>query len=190
MSHVLFFCAGNTALDGPKTEEESPASISEKEEGIHVTQASSGATEREGDSQAVGLGRLAPGGGEAGTPPAEAVKMEAQEDEDERKPRQGPAPLVTLQAPASSPRHSQRVRIPSKKTTPLISELEMTAHVCTATSSLGADPGGKSPSSARKRGVRCMECPPCLRLEDCGSCIYCKDKPKFGGPGVKKQACM
>jgi len=24
---------------------------------------------------------------------------------------------------------------------------------------------------------------------DCGECVNCFDKPKFGGPGVKKQAC-
>lgn len=42
----------------------------------------------------------------------------------------------------------------------------------------------------RKRGVRCMECPACLRKDDCGQCEMCKDKKKFGGPGVKKQACM
>lgn len=42
----------------------------------------------------------------------------------------------------------------------------------------------------RKRGVRCMECPACMRKDDCGQCEMCKDKKKFGGPGVKKQACM
>ena len=42
----------------------------------------------------------------------------------------------------------------------------------------------------RKRGVRCMECPACFRKDDCGECEMCRDKRKFGGPGVKKQACM
>ena len=42
----------------------------------------------------------------------------------------------------------------------------------------------------RKRGVRCMECPACMRKDDCGQCEMCRDKKKFGGPGVKKQACM
>lgn len=42
----------------------------------------------------------------------------------------------------------------------------------------------------RKRGVRCMECPACLRQDDCGRCEFCKDKRKFGGPAIKKQACM
>lgn len=42
----------------------------------------------------------------------------------------------------------------------------------------------------RKRGVRCMECPACMRKDDCGKCEMCRDKKKFGGLGVKKQACM
>lgn len=42
----------------------------------------------------------------------------------------------------------------------------------------------------RKRGVRCMECAACLRTEDCGRCEFCLDKKKFGGPNIKKQACM
>ena len=28
-----------------------------------------------------------------------------------------------------------------------------------------------------------------LMSEDCGECGFCKDKPKFGGPGTQKQAC-
>ena len=40
----------------------------------------------------------------------------------------------------------------------------------------------------RSRGRGCGKCPGCLR-SDCGTCIFCKDKPKFGGPGIKKQRC-
>ena len=40
----------------------------------------------------------------------------------------------------------------------------------------------------RKRGRGCGACPGCVRA-DCGKCQYCKDKPKFGGPGKKKQRC-
>lgn len=29
-----------------------------------------------------------------------------------------------------------------------------------------------------------------LKLEDCGQCVACADKPKFGGLGVKKRACI
>ena len=35
---------------------------------------------------------------------------------------------------------------------------------------------------------KCGECENCLR-EDCGECNWCIDKPRFGGPGLKKQAC-
>jgi len=35
----------------------------------------------------------------------------------------------------------------------------------------------------------CLKCSACL-LPDCGRCWACKDKPKFGGPGVQKQKCQ
>lgn len=54
--------------------------------------------------------------------------------------------------------------------------------------SLSKDDKGKE--QIRKRGVRCMDCPACLRKEDCRKCEMCRDKKKFGGPGIKKQACM
>ena len=41
---------------------------------------------------------------------------------------------------------------------------------------------------AKRRGRGCGGCPSCLR-DDCGICRYCKDKPKFGGLGKKKQRC-
>ena len=36
---------------------------------------------------------------------------------------------------------------------------------------------------------RCKQCSGCLR-PDCGECKYCKDKIKFGGKGLQKQACV
>ena len=39
-----------------------------------------------------------------------------------------------------------------------------------------------------KRRKRCGICIGCTS-EDCGNCNHCKDKPKFGGPGHKKQCC-
>mmetsp|Transcript_37874 Transcript_37874/g.121865 ORF Transcript_37874/g.121865 Transcript_37874/m.121865 type:complete len:336 (+) Transcript_37874:50-1057(+) len=39
------------------------------------------------------------------------------------------------------------------------------------------------------RVLRCGACEGCKRA-DCGKCPNCKDKPKFGGAGVKKQACQ
>ena len=38
------------------------------------------------------------------------------------------------------------------------------------------------------RVLRCGACEGCRR-GDCGRCPNCRDKPKFGGAGVKKQAC-
>ena len=58
----------------------------------------------------------------------------------------------------------------------------------------GAHPN--TPNSASKRAVvkvdrvlRCGACEGCRRA-DCGRCPNCRDKPKFGGAGVKKQACQ
>ena len=52
------------------------------------------------------------------------------------------------------------------------------------------------PPSSGKRAVvkvdrvlRCGSCEGCRRA-DCGRCPNCRDKPKFGGGGVKKQACQ
>lgn len=44
--------------------------------------------------------------------------------------------------------------------------------------------GGK-----RLRSARCGQCRGC-NSGDCGTCKNCLDKPKFGGPGCRKQACM
>ena len=100
-------------------------------------------------------------------------------DEKSVKPQQQ---LLMATEPTKTPqsvvRQSQRARVPTKKTAPLSQDNER---------GLSPLPNGQP---ARKRRVRCMECPACLRSEDCGSCVFCKDKPKFGGPGVKKQACM
>jgi hypothetical protein len=36
---------------------------------------------------------------------------------------------------------------------------------------------------------RCGKCDECL-VGDCGYCASCRDKPKFGGRGLRKQACL
>eukprot|EP00106_Octopus_bimaculoides_P022470 XP_014789912.1 PREDICTED: uncharacterized protein LOC106883428 isoform X2 [Octopus bimaculoides] len=41
----------------------------------------------------------------------------------------------------------------------------------------------------RRRKVRCKQCEGCL-ADDCGVCVYCLDKPKYGGKNVIKQACI
>jgi len=48
---------------------------------------------------------------------------------------------------------------------------------------------GAPPFVATKR-VRCGVCASCTLKDDCGQCHNCRDKPKYGGPGVKKQACV
>ncbi|XP_076005868.1 histone-lysine N-methyltransferase 2B isoform X2 [Genypterus blacodes] len=40
------------------------------------------------------------------------------------------------------------------------------------------------------RARRCGTCEGCLVEEDCGRCINCLDKPKFGGPNTKRQCCV
>ena len=38
----------------------------------------------------------------------------------------------------------------------------------------------------RKRTVACGKCDACCR-DDCGRCLNCCDKPKFGGPGARRK---
>lgn len=38
------------------------------------------------------------------------------------------------------------------------------------------------------RFQNCKNCKNC-KIKDCGLCISCKDKPKFGGIGIRKQSC-
>ncbi|XP_077577695.1 histone-lysine N-methyltransferase 2B isoform X2 [Stigmatopora nigra] len=47
---------------------------------------------------------------------------------------------------------------------------------------------GLGPFGYRSR--RCGVCKGCNHEEDCGSCINCLDKPKFGGPNTKRQCCV
>jgi len=44
-------------------------------------------------------------------------------------------------------------------------------------------------SSKATKTRRCGECEGCMR-DDCGQCAACADKPRFGGRGSKKKACM
>ena len=44
-------------------------------------------------------------------------------------------------------------------------------------------------SRGNSRSSRCGMCVGC-RARDCGSCKNCLDKPRFGGPGIKKKACL
>ena len=44
-------------------------------------------------------------------------------------------------------------------------------------------------SNINKRLLRCRICEGCL-AEDCGRCKNCKDKPRFGGNGIRKKCCL
>uniref|UniRef100_A0A8D2ZFN8 [histone H3]-dimethyl-L-lysine(36) demethylase n=1 Tax=Scophthalmus maximus TaxID=52904 RepID=A0A8D2ZFN8_SCOMX len=55
---------------------------------------------------------------------------------------------------------------------------------------LGQRPTKRSSISAlRRRRVRCKRCAGCTRKE-CGTCQYCHDMRKFGGPGRMKKGCL
>ena len=43
---------------------------------------------------------------------------------------------------------------------------------------------------SKRMRTRCGECDGCTTTEDCGSCKYCRDKKKNGGPGRLKKACI
>ena len=52
--------------------------------------------------------------------------------------------------------------------------------------------GGANSAAKPKKTKRCGECPGCRHdvREDCGECLNCLDKPKFGGANQRKQACV
>ncbi|EDW80528.1 uncharacterized protein Dwil_GK11583 [Drosophila willistoni] len=61
-------------------------------------------------------------------------------------------------------------------------------------SSPGGDGAKLSPhltgtGQPRRRRTRCKNCAACQR-SDCGTCPFCMDMVKFGGPGRAKQTCM
>lgn len=43
---------------------------------------------------------------------------------------------------------------------------------------------------ARKHSRRCGECVACLTEVDCCKCRFCRDMPKYGGPGRMRQKCI
>uniref|UniRef100_A0A665W4S9 [histone H3]-lysine(4) N-methyltransferase n=1 Tax=Echeneis naucrates TaxID=173247 RepID=A0A665W4S9_ECHNA len=56
----------------------------------------------------------------------------------------------------------------------------------------------KPPNFVKRKGLgpfgyrsrRCGICKGCNHEEDCGKCMNCLDKPKFGGPNTKRQCCV
>jgi len=70
-----------------------------------------------------------------------------------------------------------------------VAALESSSTSSAAGGAARADKGDKGDKKVGPRLRRCGKCLPCNR-GDCGSCHNCADKPKFGGSGVKKQACV
>ena len=52
-------------------------------------------------------------------------------------------------------------------------------------------PAAAAPAAEEKKKMRhrCGQCDGCLAT-DCGVCHNCLDKPKFGGPNMRKQPCI
>lgn len=44
-------------------------------------------------------------------------------------------------------------------------------------------------TSGRIKNWCCLKCANCM-ADDCGKCINCLDRPKFGGPFIRKQRCL
>ena len=40
-----------------------------------------------------------------------------------------------------------------------------------------------------KNNTNCRKCDGCLTKDDCGTCRFCKDKTKFGGPNTLRKKC-
>ena len=46
----------------------------------------------------------------------------------------------------------------------------------------------KTQKAKKRTALRCFNCEGC-KTPDCGECIYCKDKPKFGGRNSLRRPC-
>ena len=104
-----------------------------------------------------------------------------------------PDVIVKPRARQPPERHVDSYSTPKSSASPLSSIRSIDKKIA----SLNRRSAGKSPRvdsiayvpSVRARTTGCGNCKGCLR-EDCGECVFCKDKPKFGGPGRKKQKCL
>ena len=56
-------------------------------------------------------------------------------------------------------------------------------------SSLSQKTAPRRKTSGRIKNWCCLKCANCL-ADDCGKCINCLDRPKFGGPFIRKQRCL
>jgi hypothetical protein len=84
-------------------------------------------------------------------------------------------------SPPHSPHHSPHHSPPHS---PHHSPHHSPQHSCTLLTTVA---GGLF-SLTRVHCVCCQVCGPC-KASDCGLCVPCRDKPKFGGRGTQKQAC-
>ncbi|XP_053743282.1 uncharacterized protein kmt2bb isoform X2 [Synchiropus splendidus] len=80
---------------------------------------------------------------------------------------------------------SKDIGSPSESDSPEQSDLKVTK---VKKSSSFMKRKGLGPFGYRSR--RCGICKGCNHEDDCGRCINCLDKPKFGGPNTKRQCCV
>ena len=93
------------------------------------------------------------------------------------------AALMAGGAPAAAAAGAQNPNMPPQEWNEFWSAVECCMRL--------AGPGAVNATDYAKRArtARCGSCVGCVR-GDCGRCKNCLDKPKFGGRGIKKQACL
>lgn len=101
-------------------------------------------------------------------------------------PRKRGRPRKNLTTPQSVPSSTNSGKPTTSGAAPLRSILKAGSAPNTPVLKTDSEPDVKD--KIRRRGRGCGSCVGCVR-EDCGKCLYCLDKPKYGGPGKKKQRC-
>ncbi|KAG5855817.1 hypothetical protein ANANG_G00000630 [Anguilla anguilla] len=127
-------------------------------------------------------------------------------------PRLSALPLHERSGASPSPPHRVRPpRAPSRSAAepgarrPDVRDVDVLTFCRTSPSGPGS-PAQQEPKVSKGRGLvvrprseygpfgmrsrRCGTCKGCHHEEDCGKCINCLDKPKFGGPNTKRQCCV
>jgi hypothetical protein len=96
-----------------------------------------------------------------------------------------------VQQPQTQPAQPKLQPIHSYQTRP--HTRPSTSPSTSSTLSIGKSPSTFTSSPAAttpiKRGFGCKNCSNCL-ADDCGKCMYCRDKPKYGGPNTLKKRCI
>lgn len=70
-----------------------------------------------------------------------------------------------------------------------MSPLSRAAAIAAVSAASSARSPPRRKTSGRIKNWCCLKCPNCL-ADDCGKCINCLDRPKFGGPFIRKQRCL